>query len=118
MGITPLLQLSYPLQQGLVGHLWLAQTTSVTIQKLTGHSTATIAQLLGLFRQLVASSLDEQTSREDHMIGGKGIVVEIDESKVHSPHTNDPHINAQVGWVFGGIERTAERYVFVEHIEN
>ena len=46
----------------LVGHLWLAQTTSVTIQKLTGHSIATIAQLLGLFRQLVASSLDEQTS--------------------------------------------------------
>ena len=27
----------------LVGHLWLAKTTSVTIQKLTGHSTATIA---------------------------------------------------------------------------
>ena len=55
----------------LVGHLWLAQTTSVTIQKLTGHSTAIIAQLLGLFRQLVASSLDEQTSRENHMIGGE-----------------------------------------------
>ena len=27
----------------LVGHLWLAKTTSVTIQKLTGHSTTTIA---------------------------------------------------------------------------
>ena len=58
----------------LVGHLWLAQTTSVTIQKLTGHSTTTIAQLLGLFRQLVVSNLDEQTSREDHMIGDEGIV--------------------------------------------
>ena len=102
----------------LVGHLWLAKTTSVTIQKLTGHSTTTIAQLLGLFRQLVASSLDEQTSREDHMIGGEGIIVEIDESKFHNPHTDDPHINAQVGWVFGGIERTAERHVFVEHVEN
>ena len=53
----------------------------------------------------MASSLDEQTSGEDHMIGGEGIIVEIDESKFHNPHTNDPHINAQVGWVFGGIER-------------
>jgi hypothetical protein len=66
----------------------------------------------------VASSLDEQISGEDHMIGGEGIVVEIDESKFQNPHTNDPHINAQIGWVFGSIERTAERHVFVEHVEN
>ena len=62
----------------------------------------------------MASSLDEQTSGEDHMIGGEGIIVEIDESKFHNPHTNDPQINAQVGWVFGGVERTAERCVFVK----
>ena len=49
----------------------------------------------------MANSLDEQTSGENHMIGGEGIIVEIDESKFHNPHTNDPHINAQVGWVFG-----------------
>ena len=52
------------------------------------------------------------------MIGGEGIIVEIDESKFHNPHTNDPHINAQVGWIFGGVERTAEKYVFIEHVEN
>ena len=52
------------------------------------------------------------------MIGGEGIIVEIDESKFHNPHTNDPQINAQVGWVFGGVERTAERCVFVKHVEN
>ena len=66
----------------------------------------------------MASSLDEQTSGENHMIGGEGIIVEIDESKFYNPHTNDPHINAQVGWVFGGVERTAERHIFVEHVEN
>ena len=102
----------------LVCHLWLAKTTSVTIQKLTGRSTATIAQLLGLFRQLVASSLDKQTSGENHMIGGEGIIVEIGESKFYNPHTDNLHINAQVGCVFSGVERTAERHVFIEHIEN
>ena len=81
--------------------------------KLTGHSTATIAQLLSPFRQLVASSLDEQTNGENHMIGGEGIIVEIDESKFYNPHTNDPHINAQVGWIFGSIERITERHVFL-----
>ena len=45
----------------------------------------------------MASSLDEQTSREDHMISNEGIIVEIDESKFHNPHTDDPHINTQVG---------------------
>ena len=52
------------------------------------------------------------------MIGSEGIIVEIDESKFHNPHTNDPHINTQVGWVFGNVERTAERHVFIEHVEN
>ena len=52
------------------------------------------------------------------MIGGEGIIVEIDESKFHNPHINDPHINDQVGWVFGGVERTAERHVFIAHVEN
>ena len=48
----------------------------------------------------MASSLDEQTSGENHMIGGEGIIVEINESKFHNPHTNDPHINTQVSWVY------------------
>ena len=48
----------------------------------------------------------------------RAFIVEIDESKFHNPHTNDPHINAQVGWVFGGVERIAEKHVFIEHIEN
>ena len=52
------------------------------------------------------------------MIGSEGIVVEIDEPKFHNPHTDDPHINAQVSWVFGSVERIAERHVFIEHIEN
>jgi ISXO2-like transposase domain len=102
----------------LVGYLWLARTTSLVIQRLTGHSAATIARLLCLFRQLVASDLDERTEGEGHMIGGEDIIVEIYESKFHNPHTNDPRINARVGWVFGGVERTAERHVFVERVED
>ena len=44
----------------------------------------------------MASSLDKQTNREDHMIGSEDIIVEIDESKSYNPHTDDPHINTQV----------------------
>jgi hypothetical protein len=88
------------------------------MQTLTGHSTATVARLLGLFRQLVASDLDERTEGEDRMIGGEGIIVEIDESKFHNPHTADPQVNARVGWVFGGVERTAERRLFIERVED
>ena len=52
------------------------------------------------------------------MIGDEGIIVEIDELKFYNPYTDDPHINAQVGWVFSSIERTAERHVFIKNIED
>ena len=53
----------------LIDYLWLTKSTSSSIQKMTGHSTSTITKIVGLFRQLVASDLDEQTSGEDCMIG-------------------------------------------------
>ena len=52
------------------------------------------------------------------MIGGEGIIVEINESKFHNPgRTDDPHKwGSKLAGVFGGIERIAERHVFVEHV--
>ena len=53
------------------------------------------------------------------MIGSEGIIVEgLMSPSSTIPIPMIPHINAQVGWVFGGIERTAERHVFIKHIEN
>jgi len=101
-----------------VGYLWLCQTQSTTIQIMTGHSSSTIASLLRQFRLLVASDLEDPASDSDSMIGGEEIVVEIDESKFYNPRTNDPRTNAKVGWVFGGVERTAERRIFIERVED
>jgi len=56
----------------LIDYLWLTKSTSSSIQKMTSHSTSTITKIVGLFRQLVASDLDEQTPEEDCMIGGDG----------------------------------------------
>ena len=102
----------------LIGYLWLTKSTSSSIQKMTGHSTSTITRIVGLFRQLVASDLDEQTPGEDCMIGDEDIVVEIDESKFFNPHTTSSRTNAQVGWIFGGVERTEERRLFVEYVQD
>ena len=85
---------------------------------MTGHSTSTIARIVGLFHQLVASDLNEQTQGDDCLIGGKDIVVEIDESKFFNPHTTSSRTNARVGWVFGGVERTEERRLFVEYVQD
>jgi ISXO2-like transposase domain len=102
----------------LIGYLWLTKSTSSIIQKITGHSTSTITRIISLFKQLVASDLEEQTLGEGCMIGGKGVVVEIDESKFFNPHTDNQNINAKLGWVFGGIERTEEKRLFVEYVQD
>ena len=60
-----------------IGYCWLKGDSSSSIQKATKHSTETIAKYLNYYRQLIASTLNE----EDDIIGGDGIVVQIDESK-------------------------------------
>lgn len=65
------------------------------------------------FRQLVTSHLDST----DFLIGGEGIIVEIDESKFGRRKYNRGHRVPGV-WVVGGIERTREAKYFVKEIES
>jgi len=62
---------------------------------------------LAHFRRLVADSLDE----EDSLIGGPGIIVEIDETKMGKRKYHRGH-RVEGVWVVGGVERTDERKVF------
>ena len=87
----------------LVGYLWLAKS----IITITGHSDPTIGELSACFRQLVESACDE----EDTVIGGEGVIVEIDETKLGKRKYNRGH-RVEGVWVVGGVERTAERRVF------
>ena len=54
---------------------------------------------------------------EDHMIGGPGIVVEIDESKFGKRKGNVGH-RVEGVWVVGGVERTPERRMFAVTVVN
>jgi len=62
----------------LLSRLWLAKVPVSSAIELTGHSEKTVVAFWGHFRQLVSSALEE----EDTVIGGDGIIVEVDETKL------------------------------------
>ena len=79
---------------------------------MTGHSKPIITKFYQHYRNLIAATLDE----EDTQIGGQGIEVEIDESKIAKRKYNRGHrING--AWVIGGVEKTEARKVFLVEID-
>ena len=60
-----------------MAYYWLAGGTFSTIQAQTGKSAPTVTRWVRIFKRVLQLDFDT----EDHMIGGPGIVVEIDESK-------------------------------------
>jgi transposase-like protein len=51
------------------------------------------------------------------MIGGEGIIVEIDESKFGKRKYHRGH-RVEGAWVFGGVERAPEKRTFVQVVED
>jgi transposase-like protein len=96
----------------LIGYLWLCNSTHTSIRTMTGHSSNTITDYLRHFRQLAASSLDE----EDDLVGGQGIIVEVDESKFGKRKYHRGH-RVEGAWVIGGVERTEKRKFFAQVVE-
>ena len=90
----------------LLGYLWLVKLNWTQISMITRLSENAVTNFIGFFRQLV--TLDAK----DTQIGGPGIVVEIDETKFGKRKYNKGH-RVEGFWVFGGVERTAERKFFV-----
>uniref|UniRef100_A0A0K0ER96 Transposase n=1 Tax=Strongyloides stercoralis TaxID=6248 RepID=A0A0K0ER96_STRER len=70
-----------------VAYLWLLKTPVAGIISQCGLSSATVCSYLKYFRQLVSDALEEQ----DCVIGGDGIVVEIDETKMGKRKYNRGH---------------------------
>jgi hypothetical protein len=62
----------------LLSKLWLSKVPYSSAVELTGHFEKTIVAHWKYLRQLVSSALD----LEDTIIGGKGIIVEVDETKL------------------------------------
>jgi transposase-like protein len=92
-----------------LGYFWVAKTPFSLACIYTGQSTKTVAAYYGYYRQVVIESLDE----EDSIIGGPGIIVELDESKFGKRKYNRGH-RVEGCWVLGGVERTESRKIFVK----
>jgi transposase-like protein len=95
----------------LLGYLWLNRNSQTQVMNATEHSSNTVTGFYSYFRSLVATTLDE----EDTKIGGPGIVVEIDETKLGKRKYNRGHMVEGV-WILVGVERTAERRVLMEKV--
>lgn len=95
-----------------LGYLWLTKCTNQTIQMQTGHCRETIAAYKLYFRQLITDMIEP----DDKIIGGNGIIIEVDETKIGKRKHNRGHI-VEGAWVIVGVERTAERLVFAEVVE-
>src|SRR5215813_4509619 len=95
-----------------LGYLWLSGCSHKTIMDTTGFSKPTITKFLEYFRQLVGGALDA----DDMVIGGPGVVVEIDESKFRKCKYHRGH-HVEGVWVVGGVERTNQRLMFAEVVE-
>lgn len=102
-----------PNQVLLAALLWLNGAGHTMICSLTGVARKTASNLIERFNKLVANNLTEESCK----VGGHGIVIEIDESKLAKRLNNQGH---QVigAWVVGGVERTPERKLFVVRVQN
>jgi ISXO2-like transposase domain len=94
-----------------LGHLWLCGASVSVIRMYLGFAEDTIIDYFAYFRRLVADSLDEL----DFLIGGEGVIVEIDESKFGKRKYHRGHSVDGV-WIFGGVERTPERKMFLVEV--
>lgn len=98
-----------PLNQIMeLAYHWLSKSSVNTTIAQTGRSSSTVCAYYKYFRELAADSLNEV----DFCIGGKDVVVEIDESKFGKRKYHRGHRVDGV-WVLGGVERTPERRVFL-----
>ena len=97
----------------LIGYLWLCKNRHTSIVKITGHPPKTITSYMNFFRELIVDTLED----DNHVIGGEGIIVEIDESKFGKrKYYRGRRVDGV--WILGGIERTNEKRCFVKVVQD
>jgi hypothetical protein len=90
-----------------LAYLWLSKASMSTTQDHTGHTKQTICDYFKYFRELVSSF----PMQEERMIGGDGVIVELDGAKLGKRKYNKGH-HVEGVWILGGVERTPERKTF------
>ena len=94
-----------------LGYYWLQRLPTTAIVSMMGMSKKTICSFSSFFRQLACSAL----SYEDCIIGGEGVIVELDESKFGKRKNHRGH-RVEGEWVLGGVERTEDRKMFLVEV--
>jgi len=89
--------------------LWLSKVVHGSAMILSGLSDKTVTYWYNRLDDLV--NWDFVTDPEDNRIGGPGIVVQIDESKMGKRKYNRGH-RVEGVWVVGGVEETTQRKMF------
>ena len=92
---------------------WLAGQKYNDILIQTQHSSKLISWTTRFCRELVAKNVTE----EANIIGGPGIIVEVDESKFGKVKYGHGHWVEGV-WILGAVERTLERKVLLKAVSN
>ncbi|KAG8222183.1 hypothetical protein J437_LFUL001275 [Ladona fulva] len=97
----------------LLGYLWLTQIPVSSAASMTGCSNHTVCDIYQYYRKLVSNHLDFQ----DVQIGGEGVIVEVDETKL-ARRKYERSQSVDDIWVVGGVEKSADRKVFLVPIES
>jgi transposase-like protein len=95
----------------LLAYWWLLKVPQRSIETITSCDSKSVQAFHEHFRQLVGSALRE----EDCIVGGDGIIVEVDESKFSKRKYHRGHA-VDGAWILGGVERTAEKRIFLVQV--
>jgi transposase-like protein len=96
-----------------LAYLWLNNVSIKAMITFGGISSHTACSLQNAFRNLVSEAVEI----EDTIIGGEGIIIEIDEAKFGKRKYHRGHKVDGV-WILGGVERTPERKVFLVEVKD
>jgi transposase-like protein len=96
-----------------LAYFWINRVPVINTVEMSGHGSEAVCAFRRHFQHLVASAI----LPVDSLIGGDGVVVEIDESKLGKRKYNRGH-HVEGIWVVGGIERTPEKRIFIVPVQD
>uniref|UniRef100_A0A0G4IFX7 ISXO2-like transposase domain-containing protein n=1 Tax=Chromera velia CCMP2878 TaxID=1169474 RepID=A0A0G4IFX7_9ALVE len=100
----------------LLAYLFLLGVSFGGVVTASGTCIQTVAHWFRIFRRVIVEDMEvfgwsSLSPHSSYLIGGPGIIVEIDESKFGKRTHNRGH-RVEGVWVVGGVERTKERRFF------
>jgi transposase-like protein len=98
----------------LLCYFWISNCRHAEIHRLTGIGKVAIGDWIRFLLDLISDDM-ENLPDMDVQIGGEGIIVEIDETKIARRKYNRGH-RVKGAWVVGGVERTPERKFFAMRV--